>query len=250
MSDVSVLGRFGEIINLFREDMPLITLEQVLQRLDISDATAYRYLSTLSDLGFLSKFSGGYTIGPKVMELNFLVSQYDPLISASRSLIRDLAQQTRTHVLIAKVYGMHFVNVEYAKGEGLDKDLNFVPGRKLPTFRGSQARAILSVMEKRRLRKLYDAHPADPDRDAIGKDWKSFCKALLRTRKEGHYVSRQELDLGVHGIAAPVFDSSRDVLGSLVVAYRVDRPPTMGEANLAILVKTKAAELADLIAAS
>lgn len=242
----TVLGRFGAIISLFSEDTPRITLEDVQQHLGISGATAYRYLSTLSELGILSRLSGQYTIGPKVLELNHLMRTFDPMLLASTQLIQDMAAQLHCHVLLSRIFGVSITQIYYAKGENLS-DLNFIPGRRMPMFRGSQARIILATLERRKLRRIYDAHGGHADRDKIGKDWKSFSKALMRNRRDGFYISRSELDIDTVGIAAPIFDPAGDVLGSLTVAYRLDSPPTRTEAELVDIIVTGARQLSEKI---
>lgn len=242
----SVLGRFGAIIGLFSEDTPRILLEDVQQHLGISGATAYRYLSALCELGILSRLSGRYTIGPKVLELNHLMRTFDPMLLASTQLIRDLAANLHCHVLLSRIFGVSITQIYHAKGAGLD-DLNFIPGRRMPMFRGSQARIILATLERRKLRRIYDAHEGHADRDKIGKDWKSFSKALMRNRRDGFYISRSELDADTVGIAAPIYDSAGDVLGSLTAAYRMDSRPTRTEAELVNIVVTSARQLSEKI---
>jgi len=73
----------------------------------------------------------------------------------------------------------------------------------MPLFRGSQARAILSVLDRRQLKRIFERHEGDPDLERIAANWDEFKALLQETRRRGYYISRNELDPDVTGIAAP-----------------------------------------------
>ena len=66
-NETSVLKRVAEILNLFSESSPTISLADVEAVLQVSQATAYRYLHDLHEIGLLSRISGRYAPGPTVM---------------------------------------------------------------------------------------------------------------------------------------------------------------------------------------
>src|SRR5690606_13469640 len=247
ITEPAVLKRVGAILELFSEDTPLITLNDLVRLLGISTPTAYRYVADLCDMGMLSRVSGCYTLGPKVLELGYLINKFDPILSASKALMSDLCTKSGCHVLFSKVYGQNLINIYYAKGSDL-KDLNFVPGRKMPWFKGSQARSTLAYLDRRKLCRIYELNEGDSARDEVGADWDSFCKELAQIRRAGHYISRGELDEGVTGVAAPVFDEENEVLGSLVLAFPTAAPPWVREELIANVVMDHARKITEAIA--
>ena len=54
-NETSVLKRVAEILNLFSESSPTISLADVEAVLQVSQATAYRYLHDLHESGLLSR---------------------------------------------------------------------------------------------------------------------------------------------------------------------------------------------------
>ena len=241
-NNVSVLGRFSEIIGMFSETRPRVSLDDVQRQLGISGATAYRYLSALTEMGMLSRFAGSYSIGPKVIELEHLLRNYDPVLAVAAPAIKQLSHQTKCDVLLCRIFGNSIINVVHERG-GMIDELLFKPGRTMPLFRGSQARIILASLERRRLKKIYESNTGNADRDRIGKDWKSFSKALAKNRRDGYYISRGELDVDAVGIAAPILDLCTDVIGALVVVFAASRPPEYTEAELIELVKMAAGNI-------
>ena len=239
--EVSVLKRVAAILELMSETSPSVSVADVENELRVSSATAYRYLGDLCEIGLLHRVSGVYTPGPKVLELEYLIRKFDPILGVASELMTELSAKTECHVLLSRVYGPRLVNVFYAKAAGLP-DIPFIPGRRLPIFRGSQSRVVLAWMDRRRLRKLYDAHPHDPWRNKIGDSWDRFIAANTKVRKAGHYISRDELAEDTTGVAAAVFDEVGEPIGALALTFRSSAPPWMGE-DLLVSIATKNAQL-------
>jgi DNA-binding IclR family transcriptional regulator len=227
-SDISVLKRVAAILELMTEDRPYLKVEDVSARLQVSAATAYRYVADLCEMGLLHRISGAYAPGPKVLELDYLIRRFDPMLQVSASTVTELSRQTHCHVLLSRLYGLSMVNVFYAKAEGLP-DIPFIPGRRLPIFQGSPSRVVLAHMDRRRLRRVFDANESDPWRAKIGATWEEFVAANQQVRKAGCYVSRNELAPDTTGVAVPIFDDTGDAIGALAMTFASSAPPWLGE---------------------
>lgn len=241
--ETSVVQRVSDILNLFSDERPQIELRDAEEVLGLSQATAYRYLREMHQAGLLSRVSGKFMPGPKMIELEFIIARYDPLLVAAKAPMRSLSQETGCDVLLGRLYDIRVVNVASVL-TSKDGELNFPPGRTVPLFRGSEARVVLAAMDRRARRRVFDLGAGDPYRDKIGKDWQSFNATLQKNRKDGFYVSHGELDADVTGIAAPIFDETESAIGSIVVVFRQDNQPELSELSLVSAVK----EAADCIA--
>lgn len=246
----SVISRVAAILNLFEERKPLVAIEEIALALDVSMPSAYRYAGDMMHAGLLSRTSGRYRLGPKIIELEYLIRSYDPIIRAGRDLMNSLADSTGCNVLLCNVYGETIVNVFHAEGKRPMR-VTYTKGLAMPLFRGSQAHIILACMDRRKLKRLYESAASDPsqfaDAQAIGSDWTAFSKALRQIRNQGYYVSRGELDSDVTGIAAPVFGEGQEILGSLVLIFHSDEPPWMSEDALVSLTVENASEISKRI---
>ena len=242
LREASVVRRVSDVLNLFSDERPRIDLKDAEQVLNLSRATAYRYLREMHEVGLLSRVSGKYMPGPKMIELEFIISRYDPLLVAAKGPMQSLSQKAGCDVLLGRLYDIRVINVASVL-TSKSAELNFPPGRTVPLFRGSEARVVLAAMDRRMRRRVFDLGEGDPSRDKIGKDWKSFNSTLQRNRKDGFYVSRGELDDGVIGIAAPIFDEEASVIGSIVLTVRRERPVDMPEKGLVEAVTSAAAEI-------
>jgi DNA-binding IclR family transcriptional regulator len=244
--ETSVVRRVSDILNLFSEDRPQIELGDAEDALGLSQATAYRYLREMHEVGLLSRVSGRFMPGPKMIELEFIIARYDPLLVAAREPMKSLSDRTGCDVLLGRLYDIRVVNVASALASKA-AELNFPPGRTVPLFRGSQARVVLAAMDRRARRRVFDAGVDDPDRDRIGKDWTSFNATLQKNKRDGFYISRGELDDDVTGIAAPVFDDADTVIGSIVIVLRQGLPPALSESELVQAVKDSAERITQMI---
>ena len=216
----SVIGRVVAILGLFSERRLAIGAADIAHALAISTASAYRYANDLLAAGLLAKSAGRFRLGPKIIELEYLIRSFDPVLRAAAPTMDALVAATGHDVLLCNLYGDAIVNVLHVPGPR-PAPLTYTRGLPMPMFRGSQARVILAFSEYRRLKRLYERSIDDPsladDVRAIGADWPSFSASLRAVRADGHYVSRGELDPGVVGIAAPVLDRDGGVIGSLVM---------------------------------
>jgi DNA-binding IclR family transcriptional regulator len=242
----SVISRVLAILNLFRAGRPWISIDDIAAALGVSPASAYRYASELSQGGLLSRTSGRYRLGPKIIELEYLVREYDPIIQAAQDLMNGIAELTGQNVLLCNVYDGAVVNVAHVAGRHSPR-LTYTRGLPLPPFRGAQAHIILAHTERRKLRKRYESAAADPalasDVAAIGADWRAFAAQMKEVRARGYYISRNQLDQGVTGIAAPVFGEDGEIVGSLVLSMDAAAPATMSEDTLVGLVVHGANEI-------
>lgn len=240
------LSRMLQVLDLFKPEQPVIDIEIVCSQLGYNPASAYRYVRELSNVGLLVRLPRGYALGPRVIELDRHMTQFDPLLSASRDIVGDLIAQTSLELLISELYGSTVINIVQRSGSD-EQALNFGRGRPMDLFRSATARVILAFLLPRQLRKIFDGAPPE-DQVRIGPTWKEFSKAMLRIRKDGYCISDGELDPGKSGIAAPIFDEKGRILGSITLAGNSERFNAFNREFLSKLVLDASAKITSRIA--
>lgn len=223
------LRRMLDVLSLIRPGQPILDIDTLCRQLGYSPASAYRYVRELNEVGLLVRLPAGYALGPRIIEMDLLMRENDPLLRSSRSLLDAMTQETGLHGLLSELYENKVINIHQV--DGLDGDpLNFGRGRPMDLFRSATSRVILANLSPRHLRRVYDQHADHPDLHRLGGDWKQFSKAMLQIRKQGYCLSHGELDADKTGLAAPLFDDKKRVLGSITLvgshqrfaAYRED----------------------------
>ena len=85
------LEKMISILDLFEGTEMEWAPEAMADRLELTRSTLYRYLKVLSDAGLLTSLPGvGFTLGPRIAELDFRMRHSDPLISASRPVMAEI----------------------------------------------------------------------------------------------------------------------------------------------------------------
>lgn len=211
---MSSLSKMLSVLDLFSPDTLKIDPDSIAERMELSRATVYRYVKDLCDAGLLVRVdAGSYGLGPRIIELDWMMRQYDPILIAGREMMHELSQETGLAIFASVFYDGRIINTYIA--EPTDTyHFAFGRGQPLPFFRGAQSKVLIAYQKGRRLQRLFEQHVAtDPDSSY---DWESFSKAAKKIRKDGFCVTHDELNLGLTGIAAPIIsNATEDIVGSL-----------------------------------
>ncbi|HEY8613802.1 MAG TPA: helix-turn-helix domain-containing protein, partial [Roseomonas sp.] len=99
-------GRMLRVLDVLEEAPDgLLSFEALHQALGFSRSTLYRHLKTLTDAGLVAAIPDrGFTLGPRVMELDYRMQQRDPLIGAARPVMAELARSTAGIALLCRRY--------------------------------------------------------------------------------------------------------------------------------------------------
>jgi len=194
------------VLDLFTEERPSLTAEQIGARLDYTRPTGYRYVRELVAAGLLARAPHGYALGARIIEFDWLIRRHDPLLTASRTAVQQLARRTGCGVTQMGIYGERIVTIDYEPGPN-PIEIDFDRGRPMPLWRGAPSKAILAFLPRGRLERLHRRHP--------GRGFSRFMQELPAIRKVGYAVSFGELDIGKVGLGAPLFRRDRSVAGSL-----------------------------------
>jgi DNA-binding IclR family transcriptional regulator len=163
----SSLEKMMEILDLFEEEGMRWTPERMMQRLQVPRSTLYRYLKVLADAGLLASLPGvGFTLGPRIAELDFRMRHSDPLISASRPVMAEILSEIPGIALLCRRYRELVLCVHQETSPGIGFRSTYERGSARPMLRGAASRIILAHLPAQALRKLHQDAPED------------FCEAL------------------------------------------------------------------------
>ena len=232
------------VLKLFTLDRPEWTVEEAAETLGVSTSSAYRYFATLMEAGLLTAVtSGRYTLGPAIIQHDRQIQLTDPLLRAARPVMADIARfaPAGSTVLLCRVFRDTVLCVhEVAEADGRSR-VSYERGRPMPLFKGATSKIILAHLPPRDLRRLYEAHRAQIAAAGLGDAWDMSRGEMARMRKAGHAVTHAEPDPERIGIAAPILDDGRRVLGSL--GYVVADTEERASAQLAALAANGAREI-------
>jgi DNA-binding IclR family transcriptional regulator len=220
--------RLLSVLALFTVERPQWTVEAAAEKLGVSATTSYRYFKRLTKAGLISPVSGAsYTLGPAIIQMDRQIQISDPMLSAARGVMVDLAQHAAegSTVILCRLFHDRVMCVHQVMGRGPQAPVSYERGRLMPLYRGATSKIILAHLPTRTLKALFAHDATEITAAGLGMSWDELRRKLTMIRRARVCVSRGEIDPGRVGVAAPIFDKERAILGSLSLALpdaRVD----------------------------
>ncbi len=248
MTSVSGSGeRILAILDLFSEDRPEWIPDEMMSRLGYSRPTLYRYLKTLKDAGYLVSLpQAGYTLGPRVTELDFLMRRSDPLIAASQPYLADLATRFGGSAFVVRWYGRKLLCVA-SEGPATGPRSGYPRGRPMPLGRGAISRAIVAFLPPRDRSALIDDFLEEFITSGIGATRNAVLDELKRVRREGVATAHGEVTPGIVGVAAPILAQDTSPVGALCVSGDETRFDTAMIETLRYRIRRASREISDAL---
>jgi DNA-binding IclR family transcriptional regulator len=242
----SSLVRMLAVLDAFTPAKFIWTVEELVAHFGYTPASTYRYVKALCKAGLLLRLPRGlYIVGARVIELESLIRETDPVTKEGRPILQELARETGCDALLSNVYGNHLVNVVHEPGvEALE--LSYLRGRSLPWFKGAPSKAVLAFLPRARVRQLFEAASSLPVSE---ERWVAAVKELRAIRKTGYCISLGELDPDVIGFGAPVI-LEEEVIGSVSLVCSTQRARFLNRETIGDALKLHCAKLASRLSGS
>ena len=236
MSSVSGSGeRILAILDLFSEEHPAWTPDEMMETLGYSRPTLYRYLKTLRDAGYLASLpSSGYTLGPRVTELDFLMRRSDPLIEAGRDYLVHIAERHGAAVFIVRWYRRKLLCIA-SEDCSPEPRSSYPRGRPMPLGRGAISRAIAAFLPAKERTRLIEEYLDQFTTLGIGTTRDAVLDELKQVRREGVAVAWGEVTPGLVGVAAPILAQDSLPVAAICLSREAR---TVDEESLANLKRT------------
>lgn len=239
----SSLARMLAVLDLFDEEHGAWTAEEVSAALQVSLPTAYRYLKLLIEAGLLQRRGASQVaLGPRILVLDHLIRRSDPLLEQAVPFMKELVAVTGLDCVASALYGDRMLDI-HREYSGQPAPLSYGRGRPRPLFLGAAPKAALSALPAPALRRVFEAHAAEATAAGLPGDWPAFRRHFARIRKDGHYVSRGELESTLGAVAAPLVWPDGTVAGALSLVATVPRMAVLDTARLASLVQRAASDI-------
>jgi IclR family transcriptional regulator, KDG regulon repressor len=219
---VSTIEKAMELLGHFSVARPEIGLSEFC-RLAVRDkATTYRHLSALETAGLIEQNpqTRRYRIGPAVLRLAHLREITMPRRAGVRLALPQLADATQETAHASILHGAQLTTLAHHESSAHSTRV-VLHDAVLPLHATGSGLAVLGFADealrrdaRRRMAKFTDFTPSDAATlDAV----------IAETTRTGFGVSHQGYELGVHGVAAPLFDDTDRVAGAVAVASVASR---------------------------
>lgn len=215
-----------DLLLLFSEEQPVLTAEEVSERLGMPRSTTYRYLQSLRSYGLVeeNEVSGGFRLGPSVFKLARAARKGLGLSEVALPVMRELSAQVGETVLLTRRTDQYVVCIERVESTHRVR-LSYEPGQVLPLHAGASAKVLLAFLEPAEIEAVLNSSPLPRYTERTLTDPAMLRTQLETIRARGYAMSDGEVDVGVRGVAAPIFSANKRILAGLSVAgpaFRID----------------------------
>lgn len=212
----STADRALHVLQMFTEERPEISAIDVAEALGVARSTAYRYLETLVQSGFLSETGrGGFRLGLHVLELARIARKGFGLTELCVPVMKELAERFHQTVLLTKLMGNSVVCLEREESRSQYIRLSYERGSVLNINAGASALVLMSATPEEQVRTLLASTPLPRFTPSTLTDPDHIVARLAQIRHDGHAVSLGEVDPTAMGIAAPIYRRNGEVLAAL-----------------------------------
>ena len=241
IQSVRAVDRAIQILQAFSPQRPSMSVLEIQKEIRLSRPTVYRLLETLASHGLIrvhgtpQRFSLDYGIGQ--LAQNWVMGL--DVLATAQPIIKRLNEDTKETVCLNVLRGIECVCVLELQGpHALTMSRGIGPRDQL--WRGASGKAMLPFLPEADLDVVLRTAPKGTDRKAL-------MEELAAIRRNGFCVTRSEIFTGAVGIAAPYFDHSQRVAGSIIVTGPEARFSEDQVAKTARRVADSAAELSAVL---
>lgn len=227
MRKLETVDRALQVLQAFADDEQQFTVGALATRLGIHPSSVSRLTGTLAERGFLERGPGSdsFRLGPELARLGVLALGTRNLLTVSRESMQALAEATGETTILSILDGDEAVDISQADGPHRISSRQWV-GRRAPLHASSDGKILIAFAGGRstELARVTDRTITAATR---------LDTEIEQVKRRGWATSESELEVGLNGVAAPVYDH----LGCCVAALSISGPeyrlPTERLATLA-----------------
>ncbi|CAN7731836.1 IclR family transcriptional regulator [Variovorax sp. LjRoot84] len=245
------------VLSALVEMGPPLMLKTVAERAEMPPPQAHRYLVSFCRGGLAERdpASGGYRLGPLAVRLGLAAIRHLHVVNVGAQALGELRDEVgyTAGLAIWGAAGPTFVRVEESSDALI---VSGRPGSVMPLLSSSTGRVFgaympRSITEPFLRRELAgERHPgASPS--TIPRLTKEQMEALFQhVREHGLAQVRGDLNPGLHGLSAPVFDHAGGIAGVITVMGPAGVIDVELEGPIAQALRTKARQVSRRMGAS
>ena len=208
------LGKGLRVIEAFDEAHPRLSPSEAGLRAGISRTAARRYLISLCHFGYAATDGRQFWLLPRVLRLGQSYLEAARLPRLVQPFLQRVAMASFETVNFSVLDGHEVVYVTRSSSPS-HVSIGFQPGARVPAHLVTPGYAILSTFDDAALERWVAAHEFTSFTPKGSRDPERFRDWTLATRALGYWVTEQQLDPGLRGIALPLRDRKGDCKGAI-----------------------------------
>lgn len=236
-------GRVLDLLDLLSRSGPL-GVSEIARRMAISKTVAWRLADTLHERGYAVKDpdTRRYMLGLKVLELSASVRYRLEIVKVARPYIEELVGKCDETVDLGVYDRNEVVFVDKKESTRSVRMVSSI-GRRLPLHCTGTGKALLAFLPDSEIDRVISRGLARYTDNTITTP-EDLRRELARIRADGYAVDRQEFEMGVKCVGAPVLNPDGKAVAAISIAGPAARITDERIPALAEMVKAAAEGIA------
>jgi IclR family transcriptional regulator, KDG regulon repressor len=213
-----------DILEIFLKQPGEIGIAELSTLSGVNISTAYRIASDLVKRGYLKQKQkrGKYSIGTKLLEFYPVIQNTLKIGPLADPHIRSLCKQSGESVDLAILDNFQALVIGETSVDRVFR-ISAPVGERMPLYACSLGKIFLAYMKPEDKRYYYSHHKLQTRTNKTITDTVKLDSELITIRNQGYSIDREELNMGVWAVSAPIFDLHNNVTASLAIVAPLGR---------------------------
>ncbi len=233
-----------KILDFFNIRNPEIGLTQMAKMSGYSKPTTLRLMNELTDAGLLEQDEDtrNFRLGSAILRLANLREITMPSRSLARPIIENCVARIgeTMHVSVLQKNHLNSIALEEVHSHALRVSMD--PSEKLPLHATASGLAVLAFGDPKQTNRYLNGTLKKCTPETVT-DPAAISAALDTIRARGWSESTGGFELGVHGMAAPIFDGKSTAVAAVSITMPASRLPSHDKDDLVRSVKNAARDI-------
>ncbi len=242
--ETSTARRVTDVLSIFLDGRPDAGVTEISRALRCSKSVVHRVLVALVASGFVSTdpISRRYRLGPKALRLGLTALAHTDIPSRALPYLRNIRDGTGETAILSLLRGDVRVYAEQVESREAVRQSVQV-GQEAPLHLGASGKAILAYLPAAQRAAALQRAKGAKLADGAPVKMATLEADLERIRRRGYAISRGERVAGAAAVAAPVFDHSGVVIGSITAGGVTVRSDPQRIAGYGAIVRSEGESL-------
>ncbi len=216
---INSLSKGLSVLQTFSERGTPLTLSEISNAMGTNNATATRFLYTLTQLGFIQRDEQRrYHPTPKVLSLGYAFISGSDWREVATYYLERLSDETRATANLSILEDKEILYViRIRKRSYLPFDIRI--GSKLPVYCTAMGKVLMAMGDPEKINPILKTLEFKPLTNHTITSLKKFMDELKKVREKGYAINDEELTIGNRAIAAPILDSEGFAVAAINLAF-------------------------------
>ena len=215
---MQVIDRALEILTILSKETNGLSVSGIARKLSLPPSSIHRILASLKENNFIiqDEESRKYKIGYKLYTLCSNISQNNILVNLAKPIMEILANDIHMTVVLCVMEENHIMNVACIESD--EHSMYMVKiGKQMPLYSTSAGRVFSAYMDRQTVKEIYENIELKPSTPYTKTEVQELFRELDSIREKGYALIDEELQMGIQGVASPIFDNNKKVIAALAL---------------------------------